>query len=399
MLPVLFVTVVVLRTIGHRRNNMGGISPSIMVRQQRKFKPRARTTRAIKFEGDEDSNLRKNQPPVADGAYWKISPPLATRLFEKSALGHRNDDGSITLTASEVLFCHWHRHVPLPSEHWLEEELQKNPRLIYEAIIMDSGRNGGEMIVPSIHRPQIKHHLAWGVRWHRDRNHLKEMPQASISIAATHDELDWDELLDWCVKAQQMNVDAELFVIDEELDVTMYKLMLIEPKGDRMTWDDLNQNQKGEFMESWSNRTNTDYGSYVRHEQPWVWNQIGIEHMSGRVLRQEENTYIQQMINEEEESTSDSRIMHDLLARGLLLRPGFKYGCRWRGYDGDLNESHAPWLIQPRAEAATTWQGVCLSVRLAEGVHKQWVCGIESNGKWNYLRIQRWLPGKNSSTE
>ena len=101
----------------------------------------------------------------------------------------------------------------------------------------------------------------------------------------------------------------------------------------------------------------------------------------------------------ESEPTSDSLLMHDLLGRGLLLRPGFKYGCRWRAYDGDLNDSHAPWLIQPKHEAAVTWEGVCLSVRLAEGVHKQWVCAISDDLGWNYLRIQRWLPGKNSSSE
>ena len=143
----------------------------------------------------------------------------------------------------------------------------------------------------------------------------------------------------------------------------------------------------------------TESGSYVRVNQPWKWDQIGIEHMSGRVLRHEEDTYVQHMVTKEVEPSSDSKLMHDLLSRGLLLRPGFKYGCRWRVYDGDLNDSHAPWLIQPRLEAATTWEGVCLSVRLAEGVHKQWVCAIYDSGNWNYLRIQRWSPGKNSSTE
>ena len=29
-----------------------------------------------------------------------------------------------------------------------------------------------------------------------------------------------------------MNIDSELFVIDDELDVTMYKIDLINPSGD-----------------------------------------------------------------------------------------------------------------------------------------------------------------------
>ena len=119
-----------------------------MVRQRRKFKPRVRTTRSLDLDNVGLDETQKIQPPTAFGDLWKIAPPLSTRLYEKSALGHRLEDGSIALTASEVLFCHWHRHVPLPNASWLESELEKNPRLIYEAIILDVGRNGGEMIVP-----------------------------------------------------------------------------------------------------------------------------------------------------------------------------------------------------------------------------------------------------------
>ena len=394
----MYVAVVVLRTIGHRRNNMGGISGGIMVRQRRKFKPRARTTRELDLASTGAMENHKIQPPIPDGDLWRINPPLSTRLYEKSALGYRHDDGSITITASEVLFCHWHRHVPLPNPDWLESELLKNPRLIYEAIIMDVGRNGGEMIVPSIHRLDDEQH-AWGIRWHRDRNHLKDMYQSSVAIATTHDQLDWENLLGWCRKSNDLRVDTELFVIDDELDVTMYKIDLIEPKGSLKSWNQLLEEEQSIFLDNWQNKTPTESGSYVRHTTPWNWEQIGIEHMSGRVLRQEEDRYIQHMITQDSEPSSDSLLMHNLLHRGLLLRPGFKYGCRWRVYDGDLNESHAPWLIQPKNEAATTWEGVCLSVRLAEGVHKQWVCAIRDDTGWNYLRIQRWLPGKNSSSE
>lgn len=367
-----------------------------MVRQRRKFKPRVRTTRPLDLENVGSDEEQKIQPPTTHGEMWKIEPPLATRLFEKSALGRRLEDGSIALTASEVLFCHWHRHVPLPSATWLESELEKNPRLLYEAIILDVGRNGGEMIVPSIHRSSIEH-PSWGVRWHRDRNHLKDAYQSSVSIATTHDALDWNNLLDWCRQSKDMNIDSELFVIDDELDVTMYKIDLINPRGDLVPWDGLVESEKTNFLNQWKHRTQTESGSYVGLQIPWIWQQIGIDHMSGRVLRQEEESFIEHIIVQSEPPSEESQLMNDLLNRGLLLRPGFKYGCRWRVYDGDLNESHAPWLIQPHKEAATTWEGVCLSVRLAEGVHKQWVCAILEDDSWNYLRIQRWSPGKNSS--
>ena len=268
-----------------------------MVRQRRKFKPRARTTRSLDLDNVGLDETQKIQPPTAFGDLWKILPPLSTRLYEKSALGHRLEDGSIALTASEVLFCHWHRHVPLPNASWLESELEKNPRLIYEAIILDVGRNGGEMIVPSTHRPHLEH-LSWAVRWHRDRNHLKDDHQSSVSIATTHDALDWNDLLIWCRQSQKMNIDSELFVIDDELDVTMYKIDLINPSGDLVSWGGLSESDKTNFLNQWNDRTPTESGSYVGLQTPWNWQQIGVEHMSGRVLRKEEDSFIEQIIVE-----------------------------------------------------------------------------------------------------
>ena len=74
-----------------------------MVRQQRKFKPRARTSRELDFESVGKQEEGKIQPPSEDGAFWKIHPPLSTRLYEKSALGRRHADGSISLTALSLI--------------------------------------------------------------------------------------------------------------------------------------------------------------------------------------------------------------------------------------------------------------------------------------------------------
>jgi len=77
-----------------------------------------------------------------------------------------------------------------------------------------------------------------------------------------------------------------------------------------------------------------------------------------------------------------------------VLRPGFKYGCKWRVYDDEVAKSHAPWLLQPLAEAPQSWENMCLSVRLSEGVHKKWICGINDNNDWRFLNVKRWLPGR-----
>ena len=76
--------------------------------------------------------------------------------------------------------------------------------------------------------------------------------------------LDWDELLHMVPpKSNQEGIDAELFVIDDELDVTMYKMDLIQPKGDLKSWNDLDEPQQQQFLNDWMNRTPTESGSYV----------------------------------------------------------------------------------------------------------------------------------------
>ena len=78
-----------------------------------------------------------------------------------------------------------------------------------------------------------------------------------------------------------------------------------------------------------------------------------------------------------------------LASQRLLLRPGFKYGCLWRAYETGISVEHAPWLIQPVHDAPTNWEGICLAVRLAEGVNKRWLCASQFEGDWNFVNIQR----------
>ena len=60
---------------------------------------------------------------------WAVPAKLGQRLYEKSKLGRLDGDGNLVLSSEEVLFCHWNRHVSLPSEAWLEEELEGDPNL------------------------------------------------------------------------------------------------------------------------------------------------------------------------------------------------------------------------------------------------------------------------------
>ena len=58
-----------------------------------------------------------------------------------------------------------------------------------------------------------------------------------------------------------------------------------------------------------------------------------------------------------------------------------------------MDVDHAPWLLQIEDDAPKDWEGVSLSVRLAEGVNKGWVVALLRDD-WNFLLIRRHLPGR-----
>ena len=72
-----------------------------------------------------------------------------------------------------------------------------------------------------------------------------------------------------------------------------------------------------------------------------------------------------------------------------MIRPGFKYGSKWRCYEKRIGEDHAPYLVVLPDEAPKNWAGACLASRLASGVNKIWLYPVNNEGSWNYLAITR----------
>ncbi|MDA8690418.1 hypothetical protein N9M86_04985 [Euryarchaeota archaeon] len=370
-----------------------------MARQNRKFTPRQRTTRPL--GSPLTTNLPPAQPlapPYQKDGEWYIEPPLSSRLYQKSAIGYMLSDESIRVSTEEILFCHWHRHLPLPSDSWFEEAVEKDPNVIARSILFDTARSGGELLIPAQNIPSkwnIEIHSAtWALRWNREQIFSKEMPVAHVRWAWTTDEIDWMEMVEWTSWVHEQGMLAEFLVIDEEMDVTMYLLSQVEPSGHQQLWASFSNSERVQIADMWGTRIPRGDGWYIPNATNWHWDSIGVEHLSGRHLRHEEGQLVQASIDEVQ-LDSNFDLYTDLVGRGVLLRPGFKYGSRWRVYETPVGYAHAPWLIQPHEDAPRTWEAACLAVRLSEGVHKMWLCALPFHDRWFYLHMQRWLPGRN----
>ncbi|MDP6869776.1 MAG: hypothetical protein QGI21_03265 [Candidatus Poseidoniaceae archaeon] len=308
-------------------------------------KPRVRETRNLGLKS-EGAPSKQNPEPISSDGMWFIPEPLSNRLHQKSAIGI-TVEGGILLSPEEVMFCHWHRHVPI-SENWFSERVAEDETFPYRAVAFDVSRSGGEKVVPR--------DSEW-FRWARDSHPNKGSFEAKIIWARAAEELNYLDLLTWVQENQEGNCLSEIAIVDDEMDVTMYRLSKIDPVG--------------------------SLTPATKEKHP----HLGTEQMSRRFLREDEKSWLSG------EDNQVTRLFTELNSRGLLMRPGFKYGCRWRVYATPVDEDHAPWLMQMVEDSPKNWEGICLSVRLAEGVNKGWVIAIFREG-WNFLMFRRHLPGR-----
>lgn len=358
-----------------------------MAGRERNYTPRARTTRPI---GEpRTSNTPPGiplEPPTEMDGFWFISEPLSHRLHEKSALGQRTK-GGILLCPEEVMFCHWYRHVPLPGgSAWFHAQLMEDDQIAKRIIALDVLRNGGERVVPVVH---LQHRFpslpksTWAIRWERHETWMSHEGYSQVRLQRTHDRLDWNELRTWVLDVQASGHVAELCVIDEEFDTTIYHLSMVEPSGSHQVREGLDEHALSQLTDSCRQATSVEGGYFVSHDGHWPLPAIGLPHFSGRYLRGEEYRMLM------DSPVPDDALYQELVALGLLLRPGFKYGCRWRAYEDGIDVAHAPWLVQPLSEAPQNWEEVCLAVRLAEGVNKQWICALENQASHSFINIRR----------
>ncbi len=86
------------------------------------------------------------------------------------------------------------------------------------------------------------------------------------------------------------------------------------------------------------------------------------------------------------------RVYEDLKERGIIVKTGFKYGSHFRGYEGDPEAHHARYLIHALPQDFKgMWPEISRAVRLAHGVRKEILLG-RPGPDVEYIRIQRIRP-------
>ena len=185
---------------------------------------------------------------------------------------------------------------------------------------------------------------------------------------------------------------AEVVVVDPEYDTTVYLLSMPDLQGTLTPPSEFSDETWKAIKELFAESSISKEGRFI-HSKNWPFDNVGVSQSGGVSLDRTETDWLEAKLNGEPLS-EDAALLGGLLERGLLARPGFKYGCRWRVYDAQMSEVHAPWLVSTENESPRSWNEACLRARLAAGVNKLWTT-IAIDGKDSiFLSMERILLGR-----
>jgi len=87
------------------------------------------------------------------------------------------------------------------------------------------------------------------------------------------------------------------------------------------------------------------------------------------------------------------KIYNDLRSKNLVPKTGFKYGAVFRAYEGDPDEHHAEYIVQPIPKNyECSWYEISRAVRVAHSVKKKFLFGIKKDDEIKYVKINRVTP-------
>lgn len=207
------------------------------------------------------------------------------------------------------------------------------------------------------------------------------------------------DLLDWLEEAREEDAELALLVVDEEGDLTHYKVSREIPDGDGPALPTGTKIQ-GTFLRDRVLVWDEQAAGRLR-ESRWfgqiVPGGIQLSLVEAQALAQADLLDCPGLKEQAPKVESDidlrTACYQDLVRRGLWVKTGYKFGAHFRVYDEHPNSSHAPWLVDAvDPEGVTSWPTISRAVRLAHSVRKHYLLGIVDGSDVQYVMIQRFRP-------
>ena len=309
---------------------------------------------------------------------WHFKESSADRLWHKSAIGKPAEGGGLHMTTVELLFCMNHRNINFSKENLIIEGLEENPDLLVQYAAMEALRIPGNKVVLNIEQWSSNYDFekdSWAKRWPSNQHPRENEPISELQIFNSNDAIVPEKLYAWCKGVQDKRLIPEIIVVDEEGSAVTYRISIEDPRGRLGGYSkiDIDSNSLYEISS----------GGYFIANLDDVENRISERLLGGGIT----NPAFRSLIDGNEDARA--MVLLDLLNRGLNPKSGFKYGTKWRCYEGNIGESHAPWLVSDPDNIPSDWNEACLASRLASGVNKTWLMPIFIHGEIEYMSISR----------
>jgi tRNA-intron endonuclease len=211
---------------------------------------------------------------------------------------------------------------------------------------------------------------------------------------------------------QIVNIKKELLlgVVDEESDLTYYKVRKVRPRGkikrkkvktkieaiflgDRVMVLDEEKAQALHDLGFYGKLIGDNLQLSLLESAYLLENDVIIvkDVKTGRKMSVER--FLKRAKNIQQDIELRMQIYKDLRNKGIIVKTGFKYGSHFRAYEGDPEVHHAKYLVHAVPKNfKSMWPEISRAVRLAHGVKKELLFGRQNNEKVEYIRLRRIRP-------
>ena len=278
----------------------------------------------------------------------------------------------------ELLFCVNHRNIVFPIGNLVIEELKENQNFLVQYVAMEAVRIPGNKVVLNIDQWSSDYDFeenSWAMRWPSNLHPRESDPVSELQIFNSNDPIIPKELYSWCEGVEHKGLIPEIIVVDEEGSAVTYRISIEDPRGELGKYSGIDIDT-GSLYEISS-------GGYFIPSLDIEESRVSEGLLGGGIT----DSAFRSLIEGDEDTRAV--VLLDLLNRGLNPKSGFKYGTKWRCYEGNVGESHAPWLVADPENIPSDWNEACLASRLASGVNKTWLMPIFTPGHIDYMSISR----------
>ena len=350
-------------------------------------------------------------------------PKSGSRLYNRGTYGTPMSGGGLKLELIEGFYLLENEKIrivrndhDLDLERLLTHITKREPTFEIKYIVYRDLRQRGHLVKPSNVTDFVIYDTTTddgtGISTGSGKKHIKYWSQAVSERA----QFNIAELSEQISTAKGTRKGLVIAVVDEEGDLTYYRVETAKPKGRLKHKLDKVQDTPGtavlveDRVMLWEPgliaalRATGFFGKVVGSSLQLALTESVYLMDKGvfdiRLARTKRKLKIDQFmrIARKIQPDFDRRLVvyRELKSRDLIVKTGFKYGTHFRVYEGDPENEHSEFLVHsvPR-DFVSSWEEISRAVRLAQGVRKQMLFARildEKKSKVEYINIERIKP-------